>query len=143
MSQMDNFSSIKVTTLIPTGYPLYAKQMMVEIQTRGLEDHIAYASFAQMYQAKYPTTNREAIVRKLLESAKGKPSTNKFSQDDKDLEILELEDKLVAADEKRFEVARKWDVQEQQLKGLFLKTTEERYHHNINLCKSAAEIGLS
>src|ERR1700684_22261 len=93
-----------------------------------------------MYQARYPTTNREAIVRKLLESAKAKPITNKFSQDDKDLEILELEDKLVAADEKRFEVARKWDVQEQQLKGLFLKTTEERYHFNINQCKFAAEV---
>src|SRR6202161_146376 len=93
-----------------------------------------------MYQARYPTTNREAIVRKLLESAKAKPITNKFSQEEKDALILELEDKLVAADERRLEVARKWEVEEQKLKGLFLKTTDERYHHNINQSKSAAEI---
>jgi hypothetical protein len=140
MSQMENFASLKVTTLIPTGYPLYAKQMMVEIQTRGLEDHITYASFSLMYHARYPATNRETIARQMLEAAKSKPISNKYSQEEKNAVILELEDKLVAADEKRLDVARKWDVQEQQLKGLFLKTTEERYHHNINQCKSAAEI---
>ena len=137
---MESTASQKIIKLVPTGYSRYAKQMMVLIQTKGLEDHITYDTFNDMFLARFPISNRELLLRKQLDAVKLKSLTKTYLQENKDAEVLALEEKLAAADEKKAKVEREWTVDEQKLKGLFLQTTDERYHYNIALCKSSAEI---
>ena len=137
---METTASHRIIKLVPTGYSLYAKQLMVLIQTKGLEDHITYESFDDMYLARFPISNRELLLRKQLVAVKSKTLTKTYLQENQDAEVLALEEKLAAAEEKKAKVEREWTIDEQKLKGLFLQTTDERYHYNISLCKSSAEI---
>ena len=136
---MDLIAYQKITKLVPFGYPLYNKQMASYIQTKALEDHINFASFEEMHDAHFPQTKLEMLQRKMLDTVEKKKINDKYSQDMKDAELFDLETKLALANERKAKRRREWDQEEQKLKGTFIQTTDDRYHHKINNCKSAVK----
>ena len=87
---METTAQLKITKLVPTGYSLYAKQIMVLIQTKGLEDHITYDTFNDMFLARFPISNRELLLRKQLSAVKLKTLAKSYLEEDRDEEVLAL-----------------------------------------------------
>ena len=137
---MEQIAYQKITKLVPTGYPLYNKQMASYIQTKAWEDHINFASFEEMHDARFPQSKLEMLQRKMLDTLEKKKINEKYTQEMKDAEMLDLETKLALANERRAKRRHEWEQEEQKLRGTFTQTTDDRYHHKISQCKTAAEI---
>lgn len=129
-----------VTKLTPTGYPLYAKQMRSFLRTKGFEDHITYADFNTMYLDRFRPTEREELLLKKKDTIQKKVLSNKYSEDDRMEELLDVSDKLAPFMERKTKEEYSWIQNEQKIKGYFEISTEARYHLRMNECKTSAEI---
>ncbi len=137
---MEHNGNPKITKLVPTGYPLFDKQMTNLILTKGWLYHIKYPSFEEYLEAEQPKSELEIMLREKLTTVKDKRLDKTYTKEKRLEELLAAELSLVSFNTERTKGQNKWTLEEEMLRGLFLQHTTDRYHAKIGETKSCHAI---